>query len=277
MEGGRIERVADLMRGHSTLVLSGAGISTESGIPDYRGPASAGRNRSPITYQDFVGSQRKRQRYWARSFVGWPFMDGRKPNAGHFAVAAMESSGNVSGVVTQNVDGLHFEAGSKVVVELHGNLRNVVCLRCKTVEDRRSLQARLAQLNPGFSPFAPQYAPDGDSDVPDELVDSFVVAPCRVCGGVLKPEVVFFGENVPAQTYHRAKAMLEDAGALLVVGSSLTVRSGYRFVVQAKAAEKPVAIVNDGETRGDADADVKVTGRLGETLPRLAELLERPT
>ena len=273
MRDGRIERVADLMRGRSTLVLSGAGISTESGIPDYRGPAAAGRSRSPITYQDFVGSQRKRQRYWARSFVGWPFMDGREPNGGHFAVAAMESSGKVSGVVTQNVDGLHLEAGSKTLVELHGNLRNVVCLRCASVEDRRSLQLRLAELNPDFSPLAPEYAPDGDSDVPDELVDSFVVAPCQVCGGVLKPEVVFFGENVPAQTYQRAKGMLEDAEALLVVGSSLTVRSGYRFVVQAKAAEKPVAIVNDGPTRGDDEADVKVSGRLGETLPRLAELL----
>ncbi len=273
MRDGHIERVAELMRPGRTLVLSGAGISTESGIPDYRGPASANRGRSPITYQEFVGSEHVRQRYWARSFAGWPFMDARVPNSGHFAVAAMERGGSASGVVTQNVDGLHQEAGSVTVVELHGNLRTVVCLRCETPEERASLQARLADLNPDFVPLAPRYAPDGDADVPDDAVDAFRVAPCRVCGGVLKPEVVFFGENVPAKTYERAKGMLEDARALLVVGSSLAVRSGYRFVVQAKAAGKPVAIVNDGPTRGDTDADVKVTGRLGDMLPRLAEIL----
>lgn len=273
MRHGAIEHAADLLRGLRTLVLSGAGISTESGIPDYRGPASAGRGRQPITYQEFVGSEMVRRRYWARSFAGWPFMDAREPNAGHVAVAAMEANGAASGVVTQNVDGLHQEAGSQSVVELHGNLRSVVCLRCGTPEERTSLQARLAELNPDYAPLAPRYAPDGDADVPDEIVAAFEVADCRVCGGVLKPEVVFFGENVPAPTYERAKAMLTDADALLVVGSSLTVRSGYRFVVQAKAAEKPVVIFNDGPTRGDDDADVKVAGRLGEMLPRLAALL----
>ncbi len=273
MRDGAIEHAASLLRGLRTLVLSGAGISTESGIPDYRGPASAGRGRKPITYQEFVGSEAVRQRYWARSFAGWPFMDAREPNAGHAAVAAMEANGDANGVVTQNVDGLHQQAGSEAVVELHGNLRSVVCLRCGTREERPSLQARLAELNPAYVPLAPRYAPDGDADVPDEIVATFRVAHCRVCSGVLKPEVVFFGENVPAPTYERAKAMLGEADALLVVGSSLTVRSGYRFVVQAKAADKPVAIVNDGPTRGDADVDIKVRGRLGELLPRLAALL----
>ncbi len=265
--------MAAVMRGRRTLVLSGAGISTESGIPDYRGPAAAGRNRAPITYQQFVGSEAVRQRYWARSFSGWPFMSGREPNAGHDAVATLEASGHASGIVTQNVDGLHQEAGSQLVVELHGSLRVVYCLDCRTREERSSLQARMAELNPEYAPLSPRFAPDGDADVPDDLVAAFRVAPCQVCGGVLKPEVVFFGENVPAAVYERARTLLEEAEALLVVGSSLTVRSGYRFVVQAKAEDKPVAIVNDGPTRADEDADVKVEGRLGVLLPRLAAIL----
>jgi NAD-dependent SIR2 family protein deacetylase len=268
-----VAAVADIVRAAGALVLSGAGISTESGIPDYRGPASAGRNRRPITYQEFVRSEEARRRYWARSFAGWPFMDAREPNAGHRAVAALEAGGLVSGVVTQNVDGLHQKAGSREVVELHGHLRAVRCLRCGTVEARSSLQERLAALNPGFAEVAPRYAPDGDADVPDDAVAAFRVAPCAVCGGVLKPQVVFFGENVPRTTYEAARSLADAARSLVVVGSSLAVRSGYRFVVQAKAAGKPVAVLNDGPTRADAEVDVKVEGRLGELMPALAALL----
>ncbi len=264
--------VAAVLRRAGAVVLSGAGISTESGIPDYRGPSSAGRNRRPITYQEFVRSDEARRRYWARSFAGWPFMDARRPNDGHRAVAALEAGGLVSGVVTQNVDGLHQKAGSRRVVELHGSLGAVRCLRCGTVEARSALQERLAHLNPGFVEAAPRYAPDGDADVPDDAVNAFRVAPCAVCGGVLKPQVVFFGENVPRATYEAARALVDAARSLLVVGSSLTVRSGYRFVLQAKGSGKPVAVLNDGPTRADADADVKVEGRLGELLPALAAL-----
>ncbi|HZW27357.1 MAG TPA: NAD-dependent protein deacetylase [Trueperaceae bacterium] len=267
-----VAAVAALLRRGDAVVLSGAGISTESGIPDYRGPAAAGRERRPITYQEFVRSERARQRYWARSFAGWPFMAARRPNAGHRAVAALEAAGLVSGVVTQNVDGLHQEAGSREVVELHGSLREVRCLSCGTVEARASLQERLAASNQGFLEAAPRYAPDGDADVPEDVVAAFRVAPCAVCGGVLKPQVVFFGENVPRPTYEAARGMVDAARSLLVVGSSLAVRSGYRFVLQAKEAGKPVAVLNDGPTRADGEADLKVEGRLGELLPTLAAL-----
>jgi len=270
VERGGLDAVADILGSADPAVLSGAGISTESGIPDYRGPASARRDVRPITYQEFVRDAAARRRYWARSFAGWPFMDAREPNDGHRAVAALEAAGLVVGVVTQNVDGLHQRAGSRNVVELHGSLARVRCLSCGAVEARAVLQERLAALNPGFVAVAPRYAPDGDADVPHELVAAFRVAPCFVCGGVLKPLVVFFGENVPKETYEAARDMVSGAGALVVVGSSLTVRSGYRFVLQAKAAGKPVAIVNDGPTRADAEADVKVEGRLGELLPALA-------
>lgn len=273
MRGDGLARVAEIVAARGALVLSGAGISTESGIPDYRGPSSAGRERRPITYQEFVRSEDARRRYWARSFAGWPFMEARRPNAGHRAVAALEAAGLVDGVVTQNVDGLHQRAGSRTVVELHGSLREVRCLRCGAVEARAALQERLAALNPGFVEAAPRYAPDGDADVPDDVVASFRVAPCAVCGGVLKPQVVFFGENVPPATYEAARDMVDAARSLVVVGSSLAVRSGYRFVLQAKGAGKPVAVLNDGPTRADGDADVKVEGRLGELLPDLADLL----
>ncbi len=273
MASDPLEAVAETLLTSSTLVLSGAGVSTESGIPDYRGPAAAGRARRPITYQEFVRSAAARQRYWARSFAGWPFMAAREPNAGHLAIADLERGGRITGVLTQNVDGLHQRGGSEVVLELHGNLREVRCLDCGTLTPRAELQALLGRLNPGFEAVAARFAPDGDADVPDDLVASFRVAPCPVCGGVLKPDVVFFGENVPKPTYEAARGMVDHAGALLVVGSSLTVLSGYRFVRQAKAAGKPVAIVNDGPTRADDEADVKVEGRLGRLLPELAALV----
>jgi NAD-dependent deacetylase sirtuin 4 len=272
-----LDRVAALLAAGGAVVLSGAGISTESGIPDYRGPASAGRERKPITYQEFVRSESVRKRYWARSFAGWPFMDARQPNPGHRALAALEAAGLVVGLVTQNVDGLHQKAGSHEVVELHGSLREARCLSCGAVEPRQALQERLAALNPGFVGTAPRYAPDGDADVPDDLVAAFQVAACTVCGGVLKPQVVFFGENVPRDVYEAAREMVDAGASLLVVGSSLTVRSGYRFVGQAKEAGKPVALLNDGPTRADGEVDVKVEGRLGELLPALAgELLGTP-
>ncbi len=261
-----------LLAGRRVLVLSGAGLSTESGIPDYRGPGSR-RRGTPVTYQQFTRSEAARRRYWARSFLGWPAMRAKLPNAGHRAVARLEAGGAVCGVITQNVDGLHHAAGSRRVLELHGALAAVRCLRCGRLEARDSLQRRLAAGNPGFAAGVAEMAPDGDAEIDPNLEAAFRPVVCRGCGGTLKPDVVFFGENVPEPRLTRSWAMLEDAEALLVLGSSLAVRSGYRYVVRAADLGMPVAIVNDGPTRGDGEASVRVGDRLGRVLPELAERL----
>lgn len=269
--------LAELLRGRKSVVLSGAGLSTESGIPDYRSAERLTQVRTPINYQQFVGNAAMRQRYWARSTVGWLAMDARRPNAGHRAVARLERAGVVTGVITQNVDGLHQAAGSRTVVELHGSLARAVCLRCGRPERRDSLQVRMEELNPAVVSAVVnaevEILPDGDAALDDALVSGFRVPNCLYCGGVLKADVVFFGENVPRPRVAQAFALLDAADAILVLGSSLAVRSGYRFVVAAKEAGKSVAIVNHGPTRGDGDADVRVEGRLGEVLPELAGLL----
>lgn len=268
-----VDDLADLMRGRRTVVLSGAGLSTESGIPDYRGVERQGPVRTPITYQQFVGSAAMRQRYWARSTLGWPAMSTRQPNAGHVAVAGLQQASLVTGLITQNVDGLHQAAGSHDVVELHGALAQVVCLGCGRFEPRGELQLRLERLNSSLLTADVTILPDGDADIPEPLIDGFKVPDCLYCGGMLKADVVFFGENVPRPKVERAFEMLEAADVLLVLGSSLAVRSGYRFVAVAKEAGKRVGVVNHGPTRADADADVRVEGRLGQVLPVLAEML----
>lgn len=264
-------RLIELVAAGGTLVLSGAGISTDSGIPDYRGPGSENRRSQPISFQEFTRQPPARQRYWARSFVGWPVMAGRVPNAGHRAVAELERAGYTAGLVTQNVDGLHQRAGNRSVIELHGSLGLVRCLACGEYEAREALQRRLATLNRDLADARFEVLPDGDADIPDEVVAVFEPADCLACGGTLKPDVVFFGENVPVARVARCFELLEAATSLLVVGSSLTVRSGYRFVVAAAGAGKPIAIINHGPTRGDAQANVLVEGRLGEVLPALVE------
>ncbi|MEM6430677.1 MAG: NAD-dependent protein deacetylase [Deinococcota bacterium] len=261
----------NLLQQQPTLVLTGAGISTESGIPDYRGPTAKPRN--PMRYQEFVKHARARQRYWARSAAGWLVVKQSKPNAGHVALARLEQAGLITGIITQNVDGLHQHAGSQDVLELHGQLSHVRCLSCGTTEDRLAFQTRLLAHNPRFQAQVSDIAPDGDAEIPDELITSFDVPACHKCGGVLKPDVVFFGENVPKVRVARAWQMLERAGALLVLGSSLTVRSGYRFVVRAVQDSKPVAIINQGPTRGDADASLRLSAPLGSTLGHLADAL----
>ncbi|MFO7546990.1 MAG: NAD-dependent protein deacetylase [Trueperaceae bacterium] len=268
-----IDDLAVFLRERRALVLSGAGISTESGIPDYRGVDRNGPPPSPITYQRFVRDEHARRRYWARSALGWAVMHDKSPNEGHRAVAALERDEHVTGVLTQNVDGLHQAAGSRKVVELHGALSRVVCLRCGRRELRASLQARLEALNPGFVERGVTILPDGDADLPEALERAFQVAACLVCGGVLKADVVFFGENVPVPRVEEAFALLDGAEALLVLGSSLAVRSGYRFVEAAWEGGKPVAIVNHGPTRGDDLASVRVEGRLGAVLPELVQRL----
>ena len=271
-----VSALEDLVADGDVVVLSGAGLSTESGIPDYRGPTGAARPATPMTYQVFTGDPTARRRYWARSHVGWHVIADARPNDGHRAVAALQRAGLVRGIVTQNVDGLHTAGGARDVVELHGALSRVVCLDCGDLSPRADLDARLRAANAGWQDrFAgvDGVKPDGDVDLPEELLRSFTVVPCAVCAGVLKPDVVFFGETVPADRVARSFALVEGAGALVVLGSSLTVMSGYRFVLRAAKLGIPVALVNQGPTRGDAHAAVRVDAPLGQVLPELARRL----
>jgi len=274
-----IEDLAALMKGRRVLALSGAGMSTESGIPDYRGPRSVQRRTRPIYYREFVDSAPARARYWARSAVGWPHVAAARPNKGHEALSRLESARAITGVVTQNVDGLHQAAGSVNVLELHGTLAEVACLSCGTRERRAALQQRILLANPAWAEGefrAASAGPDGDARIEPPADGSFQVPSCLRCGGVLKPDVIFFGENVPRGRVERAFAMLKEADMLLVVGSSLAIYSGYRFVLQAREDEKPVAIVNQGPTRGDPLAAVRIEAALGEALPRLEHSLVVP-
>ena len=262
-----MDALADLVLQGGVVVLSGAGLSTESGIPDYRGPTGAARPATPMTYQAFTGSPEARQRYWARSHLGWRVIARAEPNAGHVAVADLQHLGLLDGIVTQNVDGLHQAAGATDVVELHGALDAVVCLGCGDRTSRDELDVRLRAANPTVLRPDVALRPDGDVDLDD--VSGFVVVACTRCGGVLKPDVVFFGETVPRDRVDRTFALVAGARALLVLGSSLTVMSGYRFVLHAAKLGIPVAVVNQGPTRGDAQATVRVDAPLGEVLPRL--------
>jgi NAD-dependent SIR2 family protein deacetylase len=271
-QGTSFRVLAELVAGGSVLVLSGAGLSTESGIPDYRGPTGRARRAEPMTYQTFVGSAAARQRYWARSHVGWRHVARAAPNAGHRAVAELERRGLVAGIITQNVDGLHTAAGARQVIELHGRLDQVLCLACGRRSDRDDLDGRLRAANPGWATEAARLAvinPDGDAVLDDGLVERFQVVSCRGCGGVLKPDVIFFGENVPRTRVDDCYARVERAGALVVLGSSLTVMSGFRFVRQAAKLGIPVVIVNQGTTRGDELATATLDAPLGDTLTQL--------
>ncbi|MGB9252920.1 MAG: NAD-dependent protein deacetylase [Mycobacterium sp.] len=255
-------------------VLTGAGISTDSGIPDYRGPDSPPSN--PMTIRQFTSDPVFRQRYWARNHVGWRHMADTQPNAGHRAVAALQRNGVVNGVITQNVDLLHTKAGSRDVINLHGTYAQVICLSCGQSRSRASLAEELDALNPGFVERVEAVgglavAPDADAVVADTA--SFRYLDCASCGGMLKPDIVYFGESVPKDVVQQSFSLIDAADALLVAGSSLTVFSGYRFVRHAAARKIPVAIVNRGPTRGDDLATVKVNGGCSELLTLLAEEL----
>jgi NAD-dependent SIR2 family protein deacetylase len=274
MDAGAHAAAAGLLAGRRTVALTGAGLSTDSGIPDYRGPDSP--PRSPMTYATFVSGEAARRRYWARSHVGWQRMQRAGPNAGHRALADLEQSGAVTGLITQNVDGLHSTAGSRRVVDLHGRIAEVVCLDCREVTGRDELHERLDALNPGFGAGTDvDVAPDGDALL--EAVCGFRVAACRRCVGVLKPHVVFFGENVPKERVERCFALVDDAEALLVAGTSLTVLSGFRFVRHAHRRGIPVVVVNRGSTRGDDLASLHVDDGCSEVLTELARLVARQT
>lgn len=262
-----------VLAGRRIAVLTGAGLSTDSGIPDYRGPDSPPAN--PMTIRQFTSDPVFRQRYWARNHVGWQHMHAKQPNAGHRALAALERDGVLSGVVTQNVDLLHTKAGSRTVVNLHGTYAEVICLDCGCTMSRDALADLLEAANPGFTERAHAdglaVAPDADAVVAD--TDSFTIVDCPRCAGMLKPNIIYFGENVPKERLAEAFSVVDDAEALLVAGSSLTVFSGFRFVRHAAANGVPVAIVNRGPTRGDALATVKVDGGCSPLLCLLADEL----
>jgi NAD-dependent SIR2 family protein deacetylase len=251
--------------------LSGAGISTESGIPDYRGPTGVARNATPMTYGEFVGSDDAQRRYWARSHIGWRRIAAAAPNQGHQAVADLQRSGAVSGIVTQNVDGLHQAAGAHYVIDLHGRLDRVTCLDCHASSSRAVLDARLGGLNPNWDAAAVELKPDGDAVISDKALAAFVYARCEGCGGRLKPDVVFFGENVPKPRVLQAFDLVESARSLVVLGSTLTVASGFRFVRHAAKLGRRIAIVNQGATRADGLADIVVDAPLGITLAAIAD------
>ena len=268
--------LVELFRIGKVALLSGAGLSTESGIPDYRGPSGqARRTAQPMTYQAFTGSDAARQRYWARSHLGWRHVTGAAPNDGHRAVAALERAGLVSGIVTHNVDGLHQTAGATAVTELHGSLHRVVCLSCWARSPREELDARLRLANPRWTAAAvglePAVNPDGD--VALEETSGFTVVDCLACGGLLKPDVVFFGENVPKHRVEACFSLVSSASALVVLGSSLTVMSGLRYVRHASSLGIPVVIVNQGTTRGDELATARLDAPLGRTLTALVREL----
>jgi NAD-dependent SIR2 family protein deacetylase len=266
--------VAEMVAGGGVVVLSGAGISTESGIPDYRGESGSLRTHTPMTYGDFVASESGRRRYWARSHLGWRTIARAAPNDGHRAVAALQARGYLSGVITQNVDGLHQAAGARDVIELHGNLDRVICLNCRTTSAREALARRLRLANAEFEGEATRINPDGDVELPDAVVQTFHVVSCEACTtGVLKPDVVFFGENVPKSRVEHCYRLIDDAEAVLVLGSSLTVMSGFRFVRHAAKAGKPVLIINQGVTRGDPYAVHRVNLPLGQALADLTAQL----
>jgi NAD-dependent SIR2 family protein deacetylase len=268
--GALFDEAVRLMRGSRTAVLTGAGVSTDSGIPDYRGEGAPVRN--PMTVQTFLSSETARKRYWAGSHLGWRAFASAQPNDGHRALAGLEAAGVVSGVVTQNVDGLHRKAGSTHVVELHGGSDRVACLACGQVFARQSIADRLELLNPHLDLSKPaRINPDGDAEVDD--VESMVLPDCTVCGGVLKPEVVFFGEFVPTPVYRQAASLVQRADVLLIAGSSLVVNSGIRLLEIARRRRIPIVVVNRGVTKGDARATVKIDAGASETLTAMAEAL----
>lgn len=265
-----VDAAAELLAGRRVAVLTGAGLSTDSGIPDYRGEGAP--RRTPMTIQQFLADERSRKRYWAGSHLGWRHFVATAPNAGHRALAALEAAGVTNGVITQNVDNLHSRAGSRHVVELHGTVSRVRCLHCGQIFARQDIAARMAEENPWLdAPGGVELNPDGDVTV--DAVEDMVTPLCTVCGGTLKPEVVFFGEFVPGEIFREASALVQRADALLVAGSSLVVNSGIRLLQQALRRKLPVVILNRGVTKGDARATVKIDAGASEVLSALRDRL----
>jgi NAD-dependent SIR2 family protein deacetylase len=265
-----VDEAATLLRGRRIAVLTGAGLSTDSGIPDYRGAGAP--VRTPMTFTQFLSDGDYRKRYWAGSQLGWRRFDGAEPNAGHRALAALEIDGGVNGVITQNVDGLHLRAGSQRVVDLHGSMDRVRCLSCGQLYARADIAARLEELNPWLATVGPdELGPDGDVKI--DSYDEFEVPACSACGGVLKPDIVFFGEFVPREKFIEASALVHKADAMLIAGSSLVVNSGIRLLDQATRRRIPVIVLNRGVTKGDSRATLKIDAGATETLVGLRDRL----
>ena len=269
-----LETLLEFARCHPRLfVLTGAGVSTESGIPDYRDANGDWKRTPPVTWQAFMGSEATRQRYWARSMVGWRVMGQARPGLAHQALARLEEAGRVRLLLTQNVDGLHTAAGSRRTLDLHGRIDTVRCMGCEARTPRAALQQRLLAANPAWAALEAGAAPDGDADLEHQDFSAFTVPACTQCGGLLKPDVVFFGESVPRERVQAALAAVQASDAVLVAGSSLMVYSGFRFVQAAVAAGKPVAALNLGRTRADELLALKVAMPCGEALSALAAAL----
>ena len=270
VNSAQVAAAVQALQGKTVAVLTGAGVSTDSGIPDYRGEGAP--VRSPMTFQQFLGDLDYRKRYWAGSHLGWKRFNTATPNAGHRALADLESEGVINGVITQNVDGLHLRAGSQRVVDLHGSMDGVRCLTCGQYYARDGVAQQIARDNPWLDlPDAVELSPDGDVQVSN--VDAFQIPACTVCGGVLKPDVVFFGEFVPKEKFAEASALMQQADALMIAGSSLVVNSGIRLLEQASRRRLPIVIVNRGLTKGDAKATVKIDAGTSETLVALLDRL----
>ena len=275
---GRIEDLVDFLDGHRRIVvLTGAGCSTASGIPAYRDPSGRWQRRQPILFHEFVRDPAIQRRYWARSYFGWSVMRDARPGRTHRSLARLEAGGRLSGLVTQNVDGLHQRAGHAGVIELHGGLQRVLCMSCGAICDRAALQQRLELMNPDWSPEVLGVNPDGDAELDERAYPGFRVAGCQRCGGTLKPDVVFFGESVPRERLDAAEARVDEADALLVVGTSLVVWSGYRLARTASQRGIPIAAINDGRTRADDLFDFKMGGECGEVLARAVSEVEAQT
>ncbi|MCY7325508.1 MAG: NAD-dependent deacetylase [Microbacteriaceae bacterium] len=270
VSAGDLAAAVEVLTGRTVAVLTGAGVSTDSGIPDYRGAGALPRN--PMTFQQFIKDPEYRKRYWAGSHLGWRQFDDAQPNDGHRALAELELAGVVNGVMSQNVDGLHLRAGSQRVVDLHGTMDRVRCLTCGQGFARSDIAIRLARENPWLDePEARELAPDGDVEVGS--IDDFVTPDCTVCGGVLKPDIVFFGEFIPTEKFAEATALMQAADAFLIAGSSLVVNSGIRLLDQAVKRKLPIVIINRGVTRGDLRATVKIDGGTSQHLAALAAQL----
>lgn len=270
VESPSLDAAVRALRGRTLAVLTGAGVSTDSGIPDYRGEGAP--VRTPMTFQQFLADPEYRKRYWAGSHLGWKRFSAAEPNEGHRALAALELAGVADGIITQNVDGLHLRAGSQRVVDLHGTMDRVRCLTCGQYFARENVAERISEANPWVdTPDAIELSPDGDVDIAD--ASRFVVPECSVCGGVLKPDVVFFGEYVPVEKFTEATALLQSAEALLIAGSSLVVNSGIRLLERAARRRIPIVIVNRGVTKGDGRATVKIDAGTSQTLTSLLTAL----
>jgi NAD-dependent SIR2 family protein deacetylase len=266
----QVQQAVELLRGRTVAVLTGAGVSTDSGIPDYRGEGAP--VRTPMTFDHFRADEGGRRRYWAGSHLGWRHFSAAQPNAGHRALAQLELAGIVNGIITQNVDGLHLRAGSRRVVDIHGSMDRVRCLHCGQTFARADIAERMARENPWLdAPEGVELNPDGDVTIEDS--ERMIVPSCTVCGGILKPEVVFFGEFVPVEKFDEARALVRGADALIIAGSSLAVNSGIRLLDQATKRKMPVVIVNRGETKGDPRASLKIDAGTSEVLAALRERL----